>query len=102
MTPGDRYQALTNSPLGSITSRIGLPTPPMLERHRPGMPVARGPVALGGAHGGRLEEAAARVLRSLEAVLLHGDGRSHRHRRRVAFQRLNEAALVLEDQLVVR
>jgi 3-oxoacyl-[acyl-carrier protein] reductase len=73
MTPGDRYQALTNSPLGAITSRVGLPTPPILERHRPGMPVARGPVALGGAHGGRLSEPAGRVLRSVEATVVSGD-----------------------------
>jgi uncharacterized membrane protein YccC len=42
---------------------------------------------------------AARVLRSLEGVLRHGDAASRRLRRRVAFQRLNEAALVLEDHL---
>ena len=66
----DRYQALTNSPLGAVTSRIGLPTPPFLERHEPGMPVVRGPVLTGGASGGRLAEPAAAVLRSLEATVV--------------------------------
>jgi 3-oxoacyl-[acyl-carrier protein] reductase len=37
------------------------------------MPVARGPVALGGAHGGRLSEPAGRVLRSVEATVVSGD-----------------------------
>ena len=66
----DRYQALTNSPLGAVTSRIGLPTPPMLVRHSPGDPVVSGPVVLGGAQGGRLEEPLERALRSLEAAVV--------------------------------
>jgi uncharacterized membrane protein YccC len=42
---------------------------------------------------------AARVLASLEGVLRHGDTARQSRRRRIAFQRLNEAALVLEDHL---
>jgi 3-oxoacyl-[acyl-carrier protein] reductase len=64
---GDRYQALTNSPLGALTSRVGLPTPPVLQRHEPGMPVVSGPVVLDGAHGGRLAEPVEGALRSIEA-----------------------------------
>jgi 3-oxoacyl-[acyl-carrier protein] reductase len=70
----DRYQALTNSPLGALTSRLGLPTPPLLERHRPGAPVVSGPVVLGTAQGGRLEEPAHDVLRSLEAAVITEPG----------------------------
>jgi 3-oxoacyl-[acyl-carrier protein] reductase len=70
----DRYQALTNSPLGQLTKRIGLPTPPRLERHEPGRPVVSGPVLLGGASGGRLEEPAHEVLRSLEATVISDAG----------------------------
>jgi 3-oxoacyl-[acyl-carrier protein] reductase len=66
----DRYQALTNSPLGAVTSRIGLPTPPVLERHQPGKPVIDGPVLFGDAHGGRLGDAIDRTLRSIEATKL--------------------------------
>ena len=70
----DRYQTLTNSPLGALTSRVGLPTPPILQRHIPGRPVVEGPVVLGGARGGRLLEPAERVLRSLEATVVDGPG----------------------------
>jgi 3-oxoacyl-[acyl-carrier protein] reductase len=63
----DRYQTLTNSPAGGITRRLGLPTPPILERHEAGKPVVSGPVLLGGAQGGRLEGPARDVLRSIEA-----------------------------------
>jgi len=66
---GDRYQALTNSPLGALTSRVGLPTPPVLVRHEPGMPVVSGPVLLDGAHGGRLAQPAEDVLHSIEATV---------------------------------
>jgi 3-oxoacyl-[acyl-carrier protein] reductase len=66
----DRYQAVTNSPLGAVTSRLGLPTPPLLERHEPGKPVLSGPVVLGAARGGRLEGPVSDVLRSLEATTI--------------------------------
>jgi 3-oxoacyl-[acyl-carrier protein] reductase len=69
-TTTDRYTSLTNSPLGAVTSRLGLPTPPVLERWEPGKPVVDGPVVLGGAHGGRLGEPAERVLRSIEAAVI--------------------------------
>jgi 3-oxoacyl-[acyl-carrier protein] reductase len=65
---GDRYQSIANSPVGgAITKRVGLPTPPVLERHEPGRPVVSGPVLLGAAHDGRLADAAREVLRSIGA-----------------------------------
>lgn len=66
----DRYQSLTHSPLGALTKRIGLPSPPLLERHEPGKPVVDGPVLSGAAAGGRLESAIDRSLRSIEATIL--------------------------------
>jgi 3-oxoacyl-[acyl-carrier protein] reductase len=64
----DRYQSIANSALGgAIASRLGLPAPPILERHEPGTPVVSAPVALGAAHGGRLEGPARDVLRSIGA-----------------------------------
>ena len=65
---GDRYQSIANSAVGGmLTSRLGLPAPPILERHEPGKPVVSAPVALGAARGGRLEAPVAEVLRSIEA-----------------------------------
>jgi 3-oxoacyl-[acyl-carrier protein] reductase len=72
----DRYASLTNSPLGAVTSRIGLPTPPVLRRYEPGQPVVDGPVALGEAHGGRLADPARAVLRSIEAAVISDSGAS--------------------------
>ncbi|HLI61688.1 MAG TPA: 3-oxoacyl-ACP reductase [Solirubrobacteraceae bacterium] len=44
----DRYQQLVNTPVGRlIAGQVGLPAPPMLERHRPGRPVIEGTVLLG-------------------------------------------------------
>ena len=64
----DRYRSIANSAVGgALTKRLGLPAPPILERHEPGKPVVSAPVALGAARGGRLENAAAGVLRSIEA-----------------------------------
>ena len=64
----DRYQSIANSPVGGVvTKRLGLPTPPVLERHEPGKPVVAAPVALGVVRGGRLGDAAREVLRSVEA-----------------------------------
>jgi 3-oxoacyl-[acyl-carrier protein] reductase len=68
MTPSDRYQSLTRSPLGALTTRLGLPAPPLLERHGPGKPVVSGPVALGGARLGRLADPAREALRSIGAT----------------------------------
>jgi 3-oxoacyl-[acyl-carrier protein] reductase len=66
----DRYQTITNSPLGAVTSRIGLPTPPILARHEPGQPVIDGTVVLSSARGGRLAEPVETVLRSIEATVI--------------------------------
>jgi 3-oxoacyl-[acyl-carrier protein] reductase len=71
----DRYQALTHSALGGVVAkRLGLPAPPRLERHRPGQAVVSGPVLLGAARGGRLEEPARAVLRSIGAHVADGEG----------------------------
>jgi 3-oxoacyl-[acyl-carrier protein] reductase len=70
----DRYQSLTNSAIGGLVARrVGLPTPPILERWRPGMPVVSGPVALGGARGGRLADPAREVLRAIGASVVEGE-----------------------------
>ena len=70
----DRYQALANSPLGgAVVKRLGLPAPPQLVRHRPGMPPVSGPVRVGAAHGGRLEESLRSVLRSMGAHVEQGE-----------------------------
>ena len=69
----DRYQAVANSALGgAITKRLGLPTPPRLERHEPGKPVVSAPVVVGSAQGGRLDEHVKAVLRSIGAHVEEG------------------------------
>jgi 3-oxoacyl-[acyl-carrier protein] reductase len=66
----DRYAKLVNSrPGGLLARRIGLPRPVALERHRPGDPVIRGRVLLGGAEGGRLLEAIVTVLAEADCEL---------------------------------
>ena len=73
MSPTDRYQSLANSGLGgAVAKRLGLPAPPVLERHEPGKPVVSAPVALGSARGGRVIEEARKVMRSLDAHLAEG------------------------------
>ncbi len=69
----DRYQSITNSPVGAVTSRLGLPTPPLLRRHEPGMPVVDGPIVTGEAQGGRLLNPAAEVMRSFDAHVISAD-----------------------------
>jgi 3-oxoacyl-[acyl-carrier protein] reductase len=68
MSPSDRFQSFANSGVGgALTKRLGLPAPPILQRHEPGQPVVSAPVALGAARGGRLEEPAREVLRAIDA-----------------------------------
>jgi 3-oxoacyl-[acyl-carrier protein] reductase len=44
----DRYQQLVNTPIGKIIAgQVGLPSPPILERYRPGQPWVSGPVLVG-------------------------------------------------------
>jgi len=44
----DRYQQLVNTPIGKlIAGQVGLPSPPILERYRPGAPLISGTVLLG-------------------------------------------------------
>jgi 3-oxoacyl-[acyl-carrier protein] reductase len=71
----DRYQALANSALGSaVVKRLGLPTPPQLDRHEPGKPVLAGPALIGAARGDRLADPLREALRSIGAHILEGDG----------------------------
>ena len=64
----DRYAQIANAPfVGSMVKTAGLPVPVPLERHSPGDPLIRGQVLLGGAPGGRLTAAVARVLASAGA-----------------------------------
>jgi 3-oxoacyl-[acyl-carrier protein] reductase len=64
----DRYTEITNSAFGKLVAdNVGLPVPTPLERYSPGDPVARGPVLLGGAAGGRLLGPVARVLADVDA-----------------------------------
>ena len=74
---GDRYQSLTNSPLGrTVAGAVGLPSPPILRRHEPGQPLLPGPAVLGSAHGGRLAEPAGEELRASGVHAVEGDDSS--------------------------
>lgn len=69
----DRYQQLINTPIGKIVSKqVGLPAPVTLERYGPGQPLVSGPVLLGAASGGRLEDSLQRVLRDAGAEVVRG------------------------------
>src|SRR5581483_10881784 len=64
----DTYATIVNTQVGrTLARRIGLPTPPRLERYEPGAPVIDGPVLLGAAPGGSLTESLARVLAQIGA-----------------------------------
>jgi len=70
----DRYQALANSGLGGVVvRRLGLPAPPLLRRHEPGMPPVSGAVLTGAAQGGRLGEPLRDALRSMGAHVVEGE-----------------------------
>jgi len=61
----DRYTTFANSGPGrAVVKRLGLPNPPRLRRHRPGDPLAAGPVLVGGA--GRLVEPVRAMLPTAE------------------------------------
>src|SRR3954454_15678789 len=61
----DRYQRFTRTGPGKfLVSRLGLPNPTPLRRHRPGDPPLPGPAVVGAAKGGRLEETVLSVLSS--------------------------------------
>jgi 3-oxoacyl-[acyl-carrier protein] reductase len=64
----DRYLQLVNSRAGGLVKRAGLPTPPHLKRYEPGQKVVDGPVLVGGADGGRMQEPVAQLLRSLDGA----------------------------------
>ncbi|HEX5191271.1 MAG TPA: 3-oxoacyl-ACP reductase [Solirubrobacteraceae bacterium] len=59
----DRYLTLVNAPVGrALATRVGLPRPPRLRRHRPGDPVVDGEVLLGAPGTARLVSAIAETL----------------------------------------
>jgi 3-oxoacyl-[acyl-carrier protein] reductase len=72
----DRYQQLVNTPIGKlIAGQVGLPSPPILERYRPGQPVISGPVLLGAPapdpeRPPRLAAAALSTLQAAQAELM--------------------------------
>ena len=67
----DRYLSFATSRVGAaLVGRLGLPSPARLVRHRPGLPVARGPVLLGESDGGRLGTALRAALDSCGAELV--------------------------------
>ncbi|AZM46542.1 3-oxoacyl-ACP reductase [Streptomyces sp. WAC 06738] len=76
----DRYQKFTSRGAGAfVAKRLGLPRPARLERYRPGQPVARGPVVLGGAAGGRMHKTLRDLLDAVGAEVAEAaDGASVR------------------------
>jgi 3-oxoacyl-[acyl-carrier protein] reductase len=69
----DRLQDITNSAVGgAVTKRLGIPTPPILDRHEPGKPVVSRPVLIGEAPGGRLVDPLREVLTSVGAEIKQG------------------------------
>src|SRR5690606_38449910 len=74
-TMTDTYLKFANSAVGrQVVPRLGLPSPPRLERWRPGRPVVDGAVLLGAAPGGRLGGAILRVLRDVDAEIWTAEG----------------------------
>ena len=68
----DRYASFANSGPGrALVKRLGLPQPPLLRRFRPGDPLVTGPVLLGAAPGGRLDEPVRKML-TIAGVALDG------------------------------
>jgi 3-oxoacyl-[acyl-carrier protein] reductase len=64
----DRYLRLVNTGPGrALSARLGLPRPPLLERHRPGQPVIDGAVLFGAPGDSRLAEPVAAVLAAIGA-----------------------------------
>jgi len=62
----DRYLNLVNSPIGSaVASRVGLPQPAVLRRHRAGDPILPGPAVVGSASG---KKAPAALVKALTAA----------------------------------
>ncbi|EHR63903.1 3-oxoacyl-ACP reductase [Saccharomonospora cyanea] len=76
----DKYQQFTTTPLGKfVTSKLGLPKPPVLRRYRPGQPPLDGPALLGAAPDGRLEKALTAQLDAagIEIVRAPADGKRY-------------------------
>jgi 3-oxoacyl-[acyl-carrier protein] reductase len=72
----DRYQQLVNTPVGKlIAGQVGLPSPPILDRYRPGQPLVSGTVLLGApapdaAHQPRLAPSVLQTLGSAGTELM--------------------------------
>ncbi|TLW93292.1 3-oxoacyl-ACP reductase [Saccharomonospora piscinae] len=76
----DKYQQFTTTSVGAfVTSKLGLPKPPVLRRYRPGQPPLDGPALLGGAPGGRLDKTLTSQLASagLDVVRTPAEGTRH-------------------------
>jgi 3-oxoacyl-[acyl-carrier protein] reductase len=59
----DKYTQLVNTPIGRrLIKQVGLPAPVPLKRHSAGAPLIEGRALLGGAAGGRLQDALAQLL----------------------------------------
>ncbi|HKS46285.1 MAG TPA: 3-oxoacyl-ACP reductase [Amycolatopsis sp.] len=72
----DRYQQFTRTPIGRfLVPKLGLPDPPRLRRHHPGLPPLDGPVLLGAAPGGRLEKVVRTRLADAGIEVADGDAR---------------------------
>jgi 3-oxoacyl-[acyl-carrier protein] reductase len=66
----DRYRAFVTSPVGAgVASRLGLPRPVELRRHRPGDALLAGPALLGVPAGGQVAEVVARNLDEADVEL---------------------------------
>ena len=76
----DTYQRLTNSQPGRmIAGRLGLPKSTPLRRYEPGQALLSGPALLGGAPGGRLQDAVTGVLRDCAAEVAHAPDEETRY-----------------------
>jgi 3-oxoacyl-[acyl-carrier protein] reductase len=71
----DAYASFAHTAPGRVlVRRLGLPDPPRLRRHRPGDPLAPGPVVLGAAPGGRLADTVRTLLDAAGVDILDAAG----------------------------
>ncbi len=76
----DKYQQFTTTPVGKfLTSKLGLPEPPVLRRYSPGQPPLEGPALLGAAPNGRLEKTLATQLGNAGIQVLRSASESSRY-----------------------
>ncbi|WP_007025300.1 3-oxoacyl-ACP reductase [Saccharomonospora iraqiensis] len=76
----DKYQQFTTTPVGKfLTSKLGLPEPPVLRRYSPGQPPLEGPALLGAAPNGRLEKTLATQLGNAGIQVLRSASEASRY-----------------------